>query len=85
VVVGADQAGNHDLAAAVDDSGGSRVAPDDGFAGSHVDDAGALDVDSARIEDAPCRIDREDGGVADEEAHGVSPCMAPILAQLPAV
>ena len=70
VVVGADEPGDDHLAAPIEDPRRGRMAPQDLVARADVDDARALHVDGAGIEDAMPGIDRDDRRVADEDAHG---------------
>ena len=70
VGVAAHEARDHDLAPAIENSGRRRMPADDFGAGSDVDDARALDVHRARVEDALVGVHRDHGRVADEDAHG---------------
>ena len=85
VVVGADEAGQHDLAAAVDDApGAGRVRRLDPGARTHRGDASVLDVDRAVLDHAVRGVHRQHGGVPDEQAHGVFPAVVAGAKRTPA-
>ena len=71
MVVCADEPGRHHLAAAVDHPVGGRVVPDHLVAGADGNDAACLDIDGAGIENAKVIVDRKDGCVANQKAHGI--------------
>ena len=69
MVVGADEAGQHHLAGAVDDARGAGVRRLDLRARTYRCDTSVLDVHRAVLDHAVTGIDGENGGVCDEQTH----------------
>src|SRR5262249_9966658 len=64
------EAGDDDLAPAVENPRRGGMPPDDLISRAHIRDTRPFHVDGAGAEDAALGIQRDDRRVADQEAHG---------------